>query len=67
MRDRRAVLLSILDGLREDELSQPMPPGSPEFLKDVGAVFETSIWHEGLHSGQLTITRRALGFEPLMA
>jgi hypothetical protein len=67
MRERREALLSILESLSEEDFGKPMPPGTPEFLNDVGSVFETSIWHEGMHSGQLSLTRRALGFQPLMA
>jgi hypothetical protein len=67
MRERRSVLLALLNGMSEDELAQPTPKGSPDFLKDVASVFETSIWHEGMHSGQLSVTRRALGFSPIMA
>jgi hypothetical protein len=66
MRERRAALLKILDGLSDADLSRPTPEGAPEFLPDFGSVFETAIWHEGMHSGQLSVTRRALGFQPLM-
>jgi hypothetical protein len=65
MRERRAMLLRILDGLKDEDLSRPTPDGAPEFLPDFGSVFETAIWHEGLHSGQLSVVRRALGFAPL--
>lgn len=66
MRERRQTLLSILNGLRDEDLAQKTPPGAPEFLADFGAVFELAIWHEGLHSGQLSLTRRALGHGPVM-
>jgi hypothetical protein len=66
MRERRQALLSVLDGLSEEDLSKPTPPGSPEFLPDVASVFETAIWHEGLHSGQVSVVRKALGMPPLM-
>jgi hypothetical protein len=65
MRERRSVLLSLLDNLTDADLSQPTPDGAPEFLPDIASVFETAIWHEGLHSGQLSVTRRALGHRPL--
>ena len=64
MRDRRAVLLQIFDDLPEDDFSNPTPEGTPNFLGDIGSVFEMAIWHEGLHSGQLSVTRRSLGFDP---
>ena len=31
-----------------------------------GRAFETAVWHESLHAGQLSVTRKALGFPPLM-
>lgn len=67
MRERRAALLALLDTLTDDALTQPTPPGSPDFLPDFGSVFETAIWHEGVHSGQLSLVRRSLGFPPLPA
>jgi len=65
MRERREKLLAILDALSDDELSRATPEGAPEFLSDFASVFESAIWHEGLHSGQLTVHRRALGHRPL--
>ena len=66
MDERRATLLGVLDGLDEVDLQKPLPKGSPEFLRDVGSVFETAVWHEGLHSGQLSGARRAMGHKPVM-
>lgn len=65
MRNRRQALLTALDSLSEADLSKPMPKGAPEFIKDQAALFEMAIWHEGLHSGQLSIARRSLGNAPL--
>jgi hypothetical protein len=65
MRDRRQTFLAALDSLNESDLAKPMPKGAPEFIKDFAAIFEMAIWHEGLHSGQLSIARRALGNPPL--
>ena len=65
MRERRSALLDVLAGLTEDDLAKKTPAGSPEFLPDFGSVFELAIWHEGQHSGQLTVARRALGHKPL--
>lgn len=66
MRERREKLLALLDSLDEAGLSKPTPPGSPDFLPDIASIFETAIWHEGMHSGQLSMIRRALGHEPIM-
>ena len=65
MRERRQALLDVLEGLSEDDLAKKTPAGSPDFLPDFGSVFELAIWHEGQHSGQLTVARRALGYKPL--
>jgi hypothetical protein len=65
MRSRREVLLGILNDLSDEELGAATPDGAPEFMADFAAVFETAIWHEGMHCGQLTTTRRSLGFAPL--
>ena len=65
MRSRREVLLGILNNLSDEELGAATPDGAPKFMADFAAVFETAIWHEGMHCGQLTTTRRSLGFGPL--
>lgn len=66
MRERRRLLLEILDGLSEDDLANKTPKGAPDFTPDFASVFELAIWHEGLHSGQLSLVRRSLGHKPLM-
>jgi uncharacterized damage-inducible protein DinB len=65
MRERREALLSVLDQLSDDDLAKKTPSGAPDFLPDVGSVFELAIWHEGQHSGQVSVARRALGHKPL--
>ena len=65
MRERRQVLLDLLENTGESELSTPTPDGSPSFLPDLGAVFEMAAWHEALHAGQITIAHRALGNAPI--
>jgi hypothetical protein len=66
MRERRQALLDALERLSEEDLSKPTPPGAPDFLPDYASVFELAIWHEGLHSGQISVVRKALGMPPLM-
>jgi len=67
MRERRLVLLQILDSLTEEDLAKKTPEGTPDFLSDVASVFETAIWHEGVHTGQLSIARRAIGCGPVFS
>ena len=65
MRERRQTLLDVLDKLTDEDLARPTPEGSPDFLADLASVFEMAIWHEGMHSGQLTVVRRAIGHSPV--
>ncbi len=67
MRDRRAALMRALDKLSEEELAKPCPPGGPAFFTDVASALEFAIWHEGMHAGQITQVRRAMGIPPLFA
>jgi hypothetical protein len=64
MQQRREVLLTLLAGLEDEQLDESTPEGTPAFMPDVASVFETAIWHEALHSGQLSMIRRALGHPP---
>ncbi len=65
MRERRATLTDLLEALSLDDLSRPTRAGTPSFLPDVASVFEAAVWHEGLHTGQMSVARRALGHGPL--
>jgi uncharacterized damage-inducible protein DinB len=65
-RDRRQALLAVLAKMSDDELSKPVPAGGPGFLTDNASMFELLVWHEGLHTGQISVARRALGHAPLM-
>ncbi len=65
VRDRRQALLAALDSLSEADLAK-QPKDAPDFFKDMASVFELAIWHEGIHTGQISIARRALGHPPLM-
>ncbi len=65
MRDRRATLLDVVGQLSEADLERPMPKGAPAFLSDFASLLEMMSWHEGIHAGQLTVVRRALGHKPI--
>jgi len=65
MDERRATLLDVLERLDEADLEKPLAKGTPDFLPDVVSVFEMAVWHEGLHSGQLSECRRSLGHKPV--
>lgn len=64
--ERREKLLLALEEMTDHQLADPTPDGASEFMPDNAAVFEIAIWHEGLHSGQISLIRRSLGFEPLV-
>lgn len=66
MRDRRQTLLSALEAMSDEDLNRPTPAGTPDFLSNFASVFETAVWHEGLHSGQVSLAHRALGNPPLL-
>ena len=66
MDGRRQRLLQVLEACGDEQLAVQTPEGAPEFMPDFASVFKTAIWHEGLHSGQLSLIRRSLGFEPLV-
>lgn len=65
MRERRSQTLEVLSSLSDADLARKLPAGAPEFLSDIGSVFEMLIWHEGMHAGQLSVVRRALGHGPV--
>lgn len=66
---RRELLLQVLASLSMDELSQPAPPAGTQSpiagAPNIGQVFFFIAYHEGVHSGQLSIARRGLGHPPL--
>ncbi len=66
MGECRAAFMAAVAELKEEELTKPLT-GGPPFLTDIASLLELAIWHEALHSGQISINRRALGHPPLLA
>ena len=66
-RDRRAALLKVVDDLSDEELSAPAPEKNSPIAGApcIGHILLFAAYHEGVHSGQLTIARRGLGHDPL--
>lgn len=66
---RREILLSVLKEMSEQELMQPAPPPDAQSpiagAPNIGQAFFFIAYHEGMHSGQLSVIRRGLGFKPL--
>jgi hypothetical protein len=67
LRERRETLVSILDAMDDAQLAEKMPDGSPDFFTDKASAFEMAAWHEGMHSGQVTVVRQSLGFPRLIS
>ncbi len=67
-RERRQALASVVEGLTDADLEKPLPQGSPlaARLPDAGGLVSFISFHEGMHAGQLTMARRALGFKPVV-
>lgn len=70
-RERRESLLELVDALSDDELNAPAPPrdaldpiaGAP----CLGEILLFAARHESMHTGQLTVAHRGLGYPPLFA
>ncbi|MGI9474153.1 MAG: DinB family protein [Rubripirellula sp.] len=52
---------TFIELLSETEDFDRVVTEGPAFMHDVGAVFQMAIWHEALHSGQLTVIHRMIG------
>lgn len=61
---RREALTGWLKSLSPAQLAAPLPKELSGFAPDHATLAATLAWHEGLHAGQLTVARRALGFGP---
>jgi uncharacterized damage-inducible protein DinB len=67
MRERRTVLLELLGKMSDGDLAKATPPDVAGFCPDYAAIFQMGTWHEGLHAGQITMIRRALGHKPVFS
>lgn len=69
-RERRQSLLAVLDGMSEEELRAPAPAAGERSpiagAPSIGHGFIFVAYHEGLHTGQLTVAHRALGHAPVI-
>lgn len=63
--ERRSAFLDLLEECSDEDFDRATPEGSPAFMPNVGAVFQMSVWHESLHTGQLTLIHRMLGQKPV--
>ncbi len=61
----RESLLAWYGGLNDEQLAQPLPEQLAGFAPNHAALGATMAWHEGMHTGQLTMARKSLGLEPI--
>ncbi len=66
MRDRRTLMMAEIATFTDADLPKPLPQGFPPFLPDFGQLFAFFAWHEGMHAGQISMVRRALGHPPMV-
>jgi len=62
--ERRATLLEWFRAVPEALLAQPSPDSIRGFAATLGVLPLTLAWHEGLHAGQISAIRKALGMPP---
>lgn len=67
LRSRRDELLAWFSSLSDAQLAKPLEGDLAGFAPDHAALASSIAWHEGLHSGQLTVVRKSLGFAPKFA
>lgn len=63
----RESLVAWYRGLSDEQLAAPLPEDLSGFAPNHAAWAGTMGWHEGLHTGQLTMARKSLGMTPLFA
>ncbi len=64
LHNARADLLDWFQSMSTEEFFGPLPDEFKWFAPDYAGLMLTLAWHEGLHTGQLTIIRRSLGLAP---
>ena len=50
-----------IDCMSDDQLASPLPEDFKTFAPSLAALPSSIAWHEGMHSGQLTMIRKSLG------
>ena len=60
----RADLVAWFQSLDERTAQAPLPEELRMFAPSKGALANSIAWHEGMHTGQLTVVRKSLGIAP---
>ncbi len=55
------------EGLSDEQLAAPVPDDLKDFGATRAALLGANAWHIGMHTGQLTVVRKALGLKPKFA
>ncbi|MBU0641554.1 MAG: DinB family protein [Planctomycetes bacterium] len=64
---RREELIRWFKDMSDEQLAAPLPAEYEAFARNHAALLPSIAWHEGLHAGQLTVIRKALGLPPRFA
>ena len=64
-KQQRAGLLTLLDGLSDEQLQEPAPESMAAFFPNAAALILSADSHWMMHAGQWALVRRSLGKPPL--
>ena len=62
--DRREELLGWFKAMTPQDFARPLPEDMAQFAANRGILMSSLAWHEGLHTGQLSVVRKSLGIAP---
>ncbi len=62
--DNREALLGWFGSMSGEDLNKPLPDDYKSFAADFGMLMTSIAWHEGMHTGQLTVVRKSLSLAP---
>lgn len=63
--NNREAVISCFKKMDEAKLREPLPDDLQSFAPSHAALIPTIAWHEGMHTGQLTVIRKSLGLAPV--
>jgi len=61
---RREELIAWFRSLTDAQARAPLPEALLSFAPTFGQLAHSLAWHEGMHTGQLTVVRKSLGIAP---
>lgn len=63
--NNREALISCFGKMDEAKLRSPLPEDMQDFAPSHTALIPTIAWHEGMHTGQLSVIRKSLSLPPV--